>query len=88
MNQAACFLILYFGTFVPIKCLVVVFLYNLASVGDNNREVVAHVPEPMRPFREIATDKIEDHGIPEAALHRLQMQNTMHNIKKVRTLHA
>ena len=70
------------------ECLVVVFLYNLASIEDNNREVVAHVPERMRPFRKIASDKMEDHGIPEAALHRLQMQNTMHDIKKVRTLHA
>ena len=39
--------------------------------------------KPVTIFDQIANDPIENHGIPKAALHRLQMQNTMQNLKKV-----
>ena len=65
-----------------------VSLFYVASADDVDGDAVTERPEPVRQFKQIANDRMEDHGIPEAALHRLQMQNTMHNIKKVKILQA
>ena len=40
--------------------------------------------KPVTIFDKIANDPMENHGIPMSALHRLQMQNTMQNLKKVK----
>ena len=50
------------------------------------KDVPQQKVEPMRAFHKIAEHKIRDYGIPESLLHRLQMENTMSNLERVRYL--